>query len=231
MAIQFIAAGTAGTGGSGNVTPATPAGIYSNDVLILIVHSRDNVAHSVNSGYAEIVQGNGNTTNRLSVWWKRTTGIEGTNTVTHTSGDSISSRIYAYRGCYPWGNPWHVAGSVQSNAGDPISTSAITTLINNCMILHVFGSQDNNTWGTFTGCATTNRGGATDSAGTDDSVNLCEGVQGLAGSTGVAGASQATLGPDAGVSVLIALQPLVQPSFPNYQFVRVGNGASTGERI
>src|SRR5437870_3745710 len=117
MAISFVNVGTAGTGGSGNVTPAAPASLRAGDILYLIIHSRDNVAHSVDNGFQLLVEGMPDALNHLSIWWKRTNGTEGTTTVTHASGDSICSRMYAYRGGLQSGNPFNVVGAVQTNAG------------------------------------------------------------------------------------------------------------------
>jgi hypothetical protein len=235
VAISFVNVGVAGTGGSGNVTPAAPAALLANDILILCGHSRDNVAWSVDNGYTSLTVGNGSsTTNRIEMWWKRTTGVEGTTTVTHTAGNSIAARIFAYRGCVNFGNPHNVAGTVQANAGSPITTTAITTTVPGCLVLHLYGSQDDNTWGTFTGSVLTvwnNRGNATDAVGTDDSMGLADAQFEGVGTTGTASATQASLGPDAGGSVLVALRPQGFFQFNNYQSVKAGSGISVSERI
>jgi hypothetical protein len=231
MAISFIAAGTAGTAGSGDVTPGAPASILAGDILILCGHSRDNVAWSVDNGYTNIVTGNADSLNRLEVWWKRTTGVETTTTVTHTAGNSISVRVYAYRGCKTNGVPWDVAGAVQANAGSPISTAAITTLLNDSMILHLMGSQDNNNWGTFTGACTNDRGGATDTSGSDDSMYLSDGLLPIHGSSGTSAGTQSQFGPDAGASVQIALSPEGYFQMENYKHFEAPSGISVGEKI
>lgn len=231
MAITFISAGTAGTAGSGNVTPAAPASILAGDILILCGHSRDNIAWSVDNGYTNIVTGNADSLNRIEVWWKRSTGVEGTTTVTHTAGNSISTRIYAYRGCKTNGTPWGVAGTVQSNAGSPISTAAITTVLNDSMILHIMGSQDNNNWGTFSGACANDRGGATDTSGSDDSMYLTDGLLALKGSSGTSAASQANFGPDVGASVHVSLSPEGYFGFNNYKHIEAPDGISVTEKI
>lgn len=231
MPISFVSVGTAGTGGSGNVTPAAPASILANDILILAGYSRDNVAWSVDNGFALIVAGNGSSLARLEVWWKRTTGVEGTTTVTHTAGNSIATRIFAYRGSRITGTPYDAVGTVQANAGSPISTAAIATTVNDCWILHAYGSQDDNTWGSFTGAATNNRGNATDTAGTDCSMGLADGPLAVYGTSGTAAATEASLGPDAGASVLVALAPGFQTTWNNFHGITAGNGMSVTERI
>src|SRR3989344_120626 len=208
VTVTFVNAGTAATANSGDVLPGIPSGIANNDILILVVHSRDNVDSSV-SGWTEKLAGNDGTTNRLEIFWKRTTGSESAPTVSHSAGSAIIGRIYAFRGVTDSGDPFNVAGSVQSNSGSPISTAAVVTTENNAMVLHVFGSQDDNTWGSFTGTPT-NDGGQTAFNGpgsNDSSMGLTYGALVIAGSTGIAGASQTVNEPDAGASVQMALRP------------------------
>ena len=95
MRIAFVSVGSAGLAGSGNVSPGNPASLFDNDILILAGHSRDNVSWSVDNGYTLIVSGNAGLNSRIEVWWKRTTGVEGTTTITHTAGNTITARIYA----------------------------------------------------------------------------------------------------------------------------------------
>ena len=207
---SFVAAGAAVTVASGNLTSVgIPAGIANNDILIVVLHSRDNIVSTMPTDWTLKVSGNGNTTNRLSIWWKRTTGTESAPTVTHTAGNAAVARMYAFRGVVTSGDPFDISGSVQSNAGTPISTATITTSIAGDMILHAFGSQDRNTWGTFTGVPTTDGGTQVNdqTGGNDNSMGLRYGIQGSAGPTGAAGATQASRGPDAGVSVQMALKP------------------------
>jgi len=101
---------------------------------------------------------------------------------------------------------------VQLNGGTPISTAAITTTTDETMVVHVFGSQDDNSWGTYGGPATTARITQTNTNGNDNSLYLTEGTQATAGSSAAATATQTALGPDAGVSVLLALK--IEPDYP-----------------
>ena len=184
-----------------------PAGIANNDILVCCLHSRDNVVSTMPGDWTLKVSGNGNADNRLQVWWKRTTGTETAPTVTHAAGNSAIAQIYAFRGCKQSGDPFDVVGSVQSNAGTPISTTQVTTVKAKCMILHLFGSQDNNTWSTFTGSATTLAAQNANTSGSDDSEGLAYDILTAVGASGVAGAVQSALCPDSGVSVLMALAP------------------------
>ncbi|MDD3399476.1 MAG: hypothetical protein WC919_04265 [Candidatus Paceibacterota bacterium] len=213
-AVSYVSAGTAATSGSGNVSPGIPAGIQNNDILVAVIHSHDNTNSSMPAGWAEKVAGNGNANNRMEIWWKRTTGTESSPTVTHAGG-TIIAKIYAFRGAVESGDPFNVAGIIQSNAGSPISTAAITTTVADTMILHAFGCEDNNDWDSFTGTASTladavvvnNQSFPAD----DNSMALTYGIMASAGSTGTAGASQVGFGSDPGVSVQLALRPYVAP--------------------
>jgi hypothetical protein len=192
--------------GSGDMTPGVPGSIANNDILVVFVHTRDNVDSTMPGDWTALVSGNGNATNRIEAYWKRTSGSESAPTVTHTAGDSSIAVMHAYRGCLSSGSPWDTLGTVQSNAGSPISTTAITTGTNGDIILHVFGSQDNNAWGTYTGIPTSIGSTHANSTGTDNSLGITYGQQASSGSTGTAGATQSTLGPDAGASVLVSMK-------------------------
>lgn len=207
-AISFVNCGTAVAVGSGNMASVgIPAGIQNNDILVAYIHTRDNNDSSMPVDWTNNTQGNGNTTNRLELFWKRTTGTESDPTITHSAGDSSIAQICAFRGAIVSGDPFNALGSVQSNSGSPISTSAITTANDGNMILHIFGSQDNNNWGSYTGTASTEASLNRNTVGSDNSLGITYGVQASAGSTGVAEATQIQFGPDAGVSVQVALKP------------------------
>ena len=186
-----------------------PSGIQNNDILITYVHTRDNVDSSMPADWTNNVAGNGNTTNRLEIFWKELPAPSPPRPL------PIPAAIHPLQRCAPFGrvdtadSPFNAVGSVQSNAGSPISTAAISTTVNNAMIIHVFGSNDNNAWGSYTGIPTNEAAQNDNASGSDDSSGMTYGAQSTAGSTGTAGASQTLRGPDAGVSVLMALRPFV----------------------
>ena len=75
--ITLVNYGTAVKVASGNMASVgVPSEIQNNDILIVVVHSRDNVDSSMPEGWTPVVEDNGNSTNRLEIWWKRTTGTE-----------------------------------------------------------------------------------------------------------------------------------------------------------
>jgi len=213
-AVSYVSAGVADASDKGNVSPGIPAGIQNNDILIAVIHSRDNADSSMPAGWTEKVADNGDSNNRMEIWWKRTSGSEISPTVTHTGGGAIIAKIYAFRGVTDSGDPFDAVGSIQDNSGSPITTLAINTFADGAMILHVFGSEDNNNWGSFTGIANTLADVVVvndQPRNNDSSMALTYGVQSAAGLTGTAGASQTLNGPDSSVSVQLALEPYIAP--------------------
>ncbi|MFC1809378.1 beta strand repeat-containing protein [Candidatus Omnitrophota bacterium] len=203
--ITFVGAGTAANVASGNVANVgIPAGIADGDVLIVVLHSRDNVDSTMAGDWTPIVSGNG-TNNRLEMWWKRTSDAasETAPTITHTGGDSSIAMMFAFRDCIASGSPIDATGAVEAWNLSTISTTAITTNVDNSMILHAFGSQDDNTWGTYTGTPTNEGGQDNNILGNQNCMGLAYGLLANAGSTGAAGATQSAK--DRGVSVQVAL--------------------------
>jgi hypothetical protein len=106
-AATFVAAGSAVTVASGDLASVSiPAGIQNNDILIVVVHSRDNVDATMQGDWTQKVEGNGNLTNRLEVFWKRTAGSESAPTVTHTLGLGAIAQMFAFRSSITSGDPF-----------------------------------------------------------------------------------------------------------------------------
>lgn len=209
-AATYVGAGPMTKTANGNINAVhVPNGINENDILITVLHSRDNVVSTMPPDWTLVRAGNGNTTNRLSIWWKRTTGTETRPAITHPGGDSAIARMYAFRGINTRNSPFDAIGEIQSNTGSPITTAGVTTTTNGSMILHIMGSEDNNDWGTFTGIPTNDTNTQANSIGNDDSIDLTYGIQTTAGFTSSASATQTARGPDASVSVILALKPLL----------------------
>ncbi|MBU1727724.1 hypothetical protein KKA39_00165, partial [Patescibacteria group bacterium] len=229
---SLVGCGSSVSVASGNMASVgIPSGIQNNDILITYVHQRDNINSSM-SGWTNNVEGNGNATNRLEIFWKRTTGSETAPTVTHTGGSASVARMCAFRGATTTGDPFNVVGLVQSNSGSPISTASITTSVANTLILNVFGSSDDNTWGSYTGTPINEaaQNANNQSGSSDDSSGLTYGVKSVAGATGLAGATQIAKGPDAGVSVQMALMPPTPNSAPNAPtLVSPASGSTTSD--
>lgn len=232
-AISFVSCGATVKVGSGNLTSiGVPPGIQNNDILVVFLHSRDNVNATMPGDWMQAVEGNGNINNRLEAWWKRTTGTESAPTITHSGGNSSIGKMCAFRGVVEAGSPFDAVGSVQGNTGSTITTAAIATTASGAMIVHLFGSQDNNDWGSFTGIPATSAGvvEANDGAGNNDSSQgVTYGAQTSAGSTGTAGASETFAGTDASASVLIALKRNEPPTLSISQPGGIGDSVTQGD--
>lgn len=212
--ITFVAAGT-GTGVTATTcTPGIPAGTQANDIVLAVLHSRTNTAHTCPTNCtnwaAMGTQAGATTGGRTSIWWIRLSGALGTApTFGGPATESYVCQLYAFRGVRTSGNPEDVVGTFQAEAsGTTFTGDAVTTTLESSMLMYAVGSQDNNTWGTPGGSVDSVAGQTANANGTQNSIALaydstpddtCPGVQ--TAPTLV----QATLGPDAGRSTTFAL--------------------------
>ncbi|HBR20565.1 MAG TPA: hypothetical protein DD726_10190, partial [Phycisphaerales bacterium] len=140
----FVAAGAV-TSGTGTITPALPAGIATNDILLLFLET-SNQAISIsnqNGGTWTSVtnspQGTGTaggtTGARLTAFWSRYNGTQGAPT-TSDSGDHQLGRMIAIRGAAASGNPWDVtAGGVEATSDTSGSIPGTTTTVGNTLVV------------------------------------------------------------------------------------------------
>lgn len=213
MAVSFVAAGVASaslfTGAdasavaSGNLTSVPlPAGIADDDILVLVVHSKDVVGCSVNQSFTQkVATDNGAANQRLEVWYKRVSGAQTAPTITHTAGGPTCAVIYAFRGCETTGDPFEAA---QANAEDesaatPFTNSGVTVTTPGSMAVLAFGSADDNSWTYNSGFASSVHF-IRNQNGNDNSVGLAYGVVGAAVATGDLKVNQSALGADAGMT-------------------------------
>lgn len=207
--ISFASVGSTGSAGSGNCVPGAPGSIQNNDILLLQVVSDDQISHSVDNGYTQIVQGNGaGDFQRMSLWWKRTTGTETLTTVTHSAGRAITCKIIAFRGVEETGTPINVASaSIGGNCTAASSAASITTTANNALLAHFTGNQG--------GCDMTYSGWS--SPATNEAWDTCYNAPeyvhaalsyGIQATAGASGAQTATIaGIACNSSALVALTP------------------------
>ena len=144
----FVAAG-ASSGSLAAITPVLPAGIAVNDILLLFVETANQtvtIADQNGGVWAAVPNSpqsyndadgdtNGNYNVRLTVFWSRYNGTQGSPT-TSDSGDHNSGRILAFRGVKTTGNPWNVTsgGAALVSDGNAIIPGAATT-VNDCLIV------------------------------------------------------------------------------------------------
>lgn len=145
MAITFVNAGAEGSAASGNITLGAPASPQNGDIWIAVVHSSDQVAHSMSGDWTQIVQGNGGgTTSRLSVWWHRYNGVTPSLVVTHSAGQSPIGGIAAFRGCVTSGSPVAAVGSIGTGTTATIAHPGIATTGEIMHLLCNGAADDNN---------------------------------------------------------------------------------------
>jgi hypothetical protein len=147
-AITFVAAGALAedSGAGGNITPALPAGILANDILVLVISAADNIVCTLPAAYTKKLETNSGTIGRQTVAWARATGTDTAPLVTHAAGNAIGARILAYRGCITTGDPFSaaVANAVAQGVSTTITATTITPA-NNEMVLLITSAFDNNT--------------------------------------------------------------------------------------
>lgn len=123
MAIALRGVGASAIVDSGDFTPALPAGVVADDVLLLCVTARDNVALSLPAGWTIVEAANNGTLFRSTVAWKIAVAGETAPTVTHTGGSTTIARIVAFSGCAT-GNPIQVSGTTVSVSSSGVSAPA-----------------------------------------------------------------------------------------------------------
>ena len=215
MAVALVTTGTEGAAASGDVTVGAPASPSTNDVWICAVHSTDNVAHTF-TDWTELFQANGGgSLSRLSVWYHRYAGSTPNLTVGHTAGDTIIAGIASWSGVKTSGSPANVVGSGGGGTDMSIEHTAITPGVDNCMILAIFGIDDNRRVTEHSGytpaledTADAGADAYVTNLGTDGAVGIHYLLQGTAADTGtITTTIDGAAGTRNWASVLIALEP------------------------
>ena len=225
----YVAAGP-NTWGATSITPALPAGIATNDILLLFVETPNRAVTISNSNggtWTEVTnspQGTGTAgaaaATRLTAFWSRYNGTQGAPTATATSSDQTIGRITAYRGCVTSGNPWDVtAGSVASTASTSVSIPGATTTVPSTLVVAVVANTtDTNTAQTsgWTNSNLTSFAERTDDSnalGGGGGFGVATGGWATAGAYGTTTATLATSSTQGRMS--IALKPVTPPGEAN----------------
>jgi hypothetical protein len=146
----FVAAG-AFTSSVGAITPALPAGIVADDILLLFLETHQETATvpTPNGGTwtetASSPQGSGtvgaNSSARITVFWSRYNGTQG-NPTTNDPGNHISGRILAFRGVRTTGDPWNTSSGSAGVASPTATITGGTTTVNDCLIVMGIATED-----------------------------------------------------------------------------------------
>lgn len=150
MAISLVALG-AFTSSTGAITPALPAGIAVNDLLLLFLETHQEAATipTPNGGTWTAApsspQGSGstgaNSSARITVFYSFYNGVQG-NPTTNDPGDHISGRIAAFRGV-DLVSPFNTSsGGVNTNAGATATVNGATTTVPGCVVVGCGATED-----------------------------------------------------------------------------------------
>ena len=124
----FGSAGAAAAALASTINVPYPAGVAANDILVVLVLTKDTVDISTPSGFTE--GGARDQTSLRAEWfWKRATGSEsGTLTVTKASGANLLfGRMYRFTGVTTSGNPYEAA-AVTGGTTSTLTPADVTTL-------------------------------------------------------------------------------------------------------
>jgi len=218
----FVAAGSVASG-TGTITPALPAGIASNDILLLFVETA-NQACSIsnqNGGTWTAVTNSpqytgtagGTAATRLTVFWSRYNGTQGAPTVSD-SGNHQIGRMVALRGATTSGNPWDVtAGGVEATADTSGAIPGATTTVDKCLVVAAIatalpdatGTANFSAWANANLTSVTERTDNTANAGNGGGLAIATGEKATAG---VYGSTTVTCGSSTTKGMLsIAIKP------------------------
>ncbi|HBR19430.1 MAG TPA: hypothetical protein DD726_04360 [Phycisphaerales bacterium] len=195
----FVAAGAV-TSGTGTITPALPAGIATNDILLLFFETSNQAISISNQNGGTWTQvtnspqycgtAAGTTGARLTVFWSRYNGTQGAPT-TSDSGDHQLGRMIAIRGAVSSGNPWDVtAGGVEAVSDTSGSIPGATTTVTNTLVVTAIATSLPDASSTAKFSAWTNANLTSVTERTDNSVTAGNGG-GLGVATGIRAATGA----------------------------------------
>lgn len=188
------AAGTA-QAGVGAVTPGMPAGVLTDDILLLFIETSDE-AITVSGGtetWTEVadspVSMTVTTPTRLTVFWARASQNSPTSPTTSDSGDHQLAVIAAFSGCITSGDPWDVTSpGTDSTSNTSFAVPGDTTTVADCLVVAVatadFQNAYGNTWTNADLTSVTERIDTTTSVGNRGSIGVATGVKAAAGAYG-----------------------------------------------
>lgn len=222
----FVACG-AFTLNVAGANPALPAGIQTNDILLMPVETSDQavtITDSAGGTWAETAdspQSPGSLT-RLTVFWSRYNGTQ-TAPTTSDSGDHQGTFICAFRGVTTSGDPWDVtSGGSEVTADTSYSIPGDTTTVANTMVVIIYTSAADTTnadaaarFGSQSNSDLANLTERKDSAGTGANggqLGLTTGEKATAGSYGAT--TLTSVDADAKAYMTIALKEAVSASAP-----------------
>jgi hypothetical protein len=149
----FASAGAAAAALDASVDVPYPAGTNANDILILLVLTRDSVDVNTPAGFTQGGARGQNAGLRAEWFWRRATGSEsGTVTVTKASGTALlMARMYRYTGAITSGSPIEASSQDGKGANATITPVDITTAGSNRRVVVLVAEGNDLALGDFTG--------------------------------------------------------------------------------
>jgi hypothetical protein len=217
----YVAAGAA-SDLLGAITPALPAGILTDDVLLLFIETANQAITipTPNGGtWTQVTNspqgtggGGGADATRLTIFWSRYNGTQGAPT-TSDSGDHQLGVIHAFRDCKTTGNPFNISsGNFDGGDNTAVSVTGATTTVADCLVVVAATSTRETgtenfgaTWTNADLASITTRGTHAGTAGNDGLMVVVTGTKATAGAYAATTNTMAT-GSENGM-MTVALEP------------------------
>jgi hypothetical protein len=144
MALPTVRAfGAVSSAAGASISPAMPAGVLQNDILLLFIES--SIANGAVTGGTETwVQvadspqsvGSGTSLARISVYWARASQDTPTSPTVAAPTNHQQGCIGAFIGCETSGDPWNVtSGGTEAGPDTSISVTGDTTTVDDCLVV------------------------------------------------------------------------------------------------
>ncbi|NOT12918.1 MAG: hypothetical protein HOP23_13975 [Methylococcaceae bacterium] len=144
--ISYVGSGDNDSEDNGNVNPDLPNSFRTGDMLICIVESRDNVAHSISSpsGWTRLYSTSNGANSQASLFYKfATSSSENDPTISHSGGSAIIANCLAFRGV-DTNNPFDASyAAASSGADNTVETGSLTTVTANTVVVFAGHMADN----------------------------------------------------------------------------------------
>ena len=230
MAITFVAAGAWTQSASANITPPMPAGIATNDILILVINGGYN-SGSIPAQWTLLQTFTGENTD--AVYWLRYTGSQTAQAIPWVAGN-LSGRVFAFRGCVTSGTPSSTNAILDNvTSVTQLLTTAITVAVGSavvfcaCIATGTTGSAGYSTWSSTLLTLAEISDNSSLITGSTTSIGVAWGVTASAGSTGTTKVNIATSPGDTILFDLLAAGAVVPiPQLPRMVRQAVARAAS-----
>lgn len=182
------------------VTPAMPAGIQDNDIVLLLAQSSNEpITLSDAQGFVEVTpqQGTGVAaalgSTLLACYWKRVIGAQTDPTIAD-AGNHVVARTVSFRGCIKSGNPWDVAVGDTGASDTAVSIPGLTTTRINTLVVAILADGLDLGGARFSGMTNASLSSLTEQFDTGSANGNGGGLVLITGTKAAAGSVSATTG-------------------------------------